>query len=162
MIRRSGILALAITACGMAPALAQVDPAATAHAAAANQLGILEYCQGRGDVDADAVIGERGVITRLPASSAPTDAAEALGRQGILSAPNGTTVTLASMAGTHTTTVSARCRQMGSSTRQAAASFGQAGAMPLGGMPQMPAMPGVPGMPGVGGMPQMPGAPSGR
>ena len=164
MIGRSGVLAVALAACCAAPASAQTDPTAMAHAAAANQLGILEYCKGRGDVGADTVTAERGTIARLPASSASTDAAEALGRQGTLSMPNGTTATLASLAGTRSTTVSALCRQMGSATQQAAASYGQAGLMP-GGMAQMPAMPRMPAMPtmpSMGGLPPMPGTPSGH
>ena len=117
---------------------------------AANQLGVLEYCQGRGDVGADAVSAERAAMDRLPATSAPTAADESLGRSGSLSLPNGQTMTLAALAAQHGTTVSAFCKQMGQSAAQsAAASTG-------GGMPSMPGGIQVPTMPSGMTMPSMP------
>ncbi len=102
----------------------------------------MEYCQGRGDVGADAVEAQRGAIARLPASSVNNDAQEALGKQGTLAAPNGANMTLDSMASAHGTTVSALCKQLGSAAVQSAAAMRQ-NSMAPGGMaiPQMPAMP---------------------
>ena len=145
------------------PVLAQADPYAMAHAAAANQLGIMEYCQGRGDVGSDAVEAQRSAIARLPASTVSNDADEALGKQGTLSAPNGTKMTMDSVASEHGSTVSALCKQMGSSAVQSAAALKQNGMAPSGmAMPNMPAMPNgmaVPAMPNGMAMPTMPGAP---
>ncbi len=131
-------------------ALTQADAYAIAHAAAANQLGVLEYCQGRGDVGPDAVAAQRSAMARLPASTMSNDADEALGKQGMLEAPNGAKMTLDSVTSAHGSTVSALCKQMGSSAVQSAAAR-QTGMLP-GGM-AMPAMPN--GMV----MPAMPGAP---
>ena len=169
MLRRTYPLLLAMTASCIAPAYAQGDAIAMAHAAAANQLGVLEYCQGRGDVGADALQAERSVLSHMPPSPVSTTEAEALGRQGTLAAPNGAQATLASMASTRNTTVSALCQQMGSSALQSAAIYREsgmpAGGMPPGGMagmPAMPQMPGMPNMPAMGNMPSMPGAPTYR
>ena len=157
-------LALTLAMCSVLPALAQTDQIAMAHTVAANQLGLLQYCQGQGDVDASAVEAERSMIGRMPPSAAPTDAAEALGRKGTLSA-NGTTMTLASMAGSHNTTVSALCKQMGSSAVQASSAYQQNGAA-MNGMPSLPGgmtMPQMPGgMPSLGSLPGIPGAPPAR
>ena len=168
MTMRSIPFALALAACSAFPALAQTDQIAMARNVAANQLGLLQYCQGQGDVDANAVEAERSVIGHMPSSRAPTDAAEALGRKGTLSA-NGTTMTLASMAGSRNTTVSALCKQMGSSAVQTASAYQQNSAA-MGGMPPLPngmAMPQMPGgmpampggMPSMGSIPGMPGTP---
>ena len=141
-----------------APALAQGDPMAMARAASANQLGVLEYCQAQGHVDASAVAAMRSATARLPPapSTAATDAAEVAGRQGSIVA-NGTTTTLASFADTAHTTVPALCKQLADgATRSAAA---QAGGM--GATPAMPAMPGgMPAMPSMNGMPAVPGMPA--
>ena len=163
MIRRLKTLATLLVMGSATPGFAQTDTAAMAHTASANQLGILEYCQSQGDVGPDAVSAEKNVISHLPASSAPTSAAESLGKQGTLAAPNGTSMTLASMASAHNTTVSALCKQMGSSTTQAAAAYQQNGAA-AGGMPSMPSMPSMSNMPKMpsypGGMPSMGSVPS--
>ena len=152
---RFAVLTALTTLSMAAPALAQTDPYAMAHAAAANQLGVMEYCQGRGDVGADAVTAQRSAVARLPASTVSTEADEALGKQGTLAAPNGAKMTLDSVASAHGTTVSALCKQMGSSAIQSAAAVQQKG-MADGGM-KMPAMPAMPN--GIT-MPTMPGAPS--
>ena len=141
MLIRVAALA-AFAACTVAPALAQTDPTAMGHAMSANQLGVMEYCQGRGDVGADAVAAQRSALTRLPPSTANNDADEALGKQGTLLVPNGTNMTLDSIASAHGTTVSAMCKQMGSSALQTANAFKQNGMTPGAmGMPKMPAMP---------------------
>ena len=164
MTMHSVPLALTLAMCSVLPAVAQTDQVAMMHTVAANQLGLLQYCQGQGEVDASAVEAERGMIGRMPPSAAPTDAAEALGRKGTLSA-NGTTMTLASMASSHNTTVSALCKQMGSSAVQASSAYQQNGAA-MNGMPSLPGgmtMPQMPGgMPSMGSLPGMPGAPPAR
>lgn len=150
----------------MCPALAQSDPMAAGRQAAANQLGVMEFCQAQGFADGDAVTAQRAAFGRLPpppAGSPPTDAAEALGRQGTLSM-NGTQTTLTDLASTHGTTVAAMCGQMASVAKQVAGQMqgmpSMPGGMPLmpSGMPSMPSMPG--GMPAMPNMPGMPGAPS--
>ncbi len=162
MTHRLATAAAVLALCCAAPALAQTDAVGMAHVAAANQLGVLEYCQGRGDVGADAVAAERGVIAHLPASATSTDAAEALGRQGTLAAPNGAHMALSDMANQRGSSITAMCRQMGDATRQAAAVYSNGG--PAGAMPQMPTVPGMPPMPAMptmpAGMPPVPGMPS--
>ncbi len=170
MRRRIGTIVMLIASSAATSALAQADPAAVAHTASANQLGILEYCRSQGDVGDDAISAQKSVIARLPASSAPTDAAEALGREGTIAAPNGSTMTLSSMANTHNTTVSALCQRLGSSSLQSAAAYRQneigngMASMPrlpsMPGMPSIPRMPSMPGMPSMGNMPAIPGTTS--
>ena len=119
-------------------ASAQNDPTAMMKQAAANQLGLLEYCQAQGAVDDKPISTQREIMAQLPASTAPIDAAEALGKQGTLSV-NGQTMTLASAATTHNTTVDAMCKQIGGAVVQAAAMLKQQQAG--GGMPAMPGAP---------------------
>ena len=126
-------------------------------AAAANQVGVMEYCQGRGDVGADAVEAQRAAFAHIPAGTAPSAEAEALGKQGTLASPNGTNMTLDSVASGHGTTVSALCKQMGSAAVQSAAAMKQNGM--AGGAMGMPAMPNgmaMPAMPNGMAMPTMP------
>ncbi len=143
-------------------ASAQTDQMASAHQAAANQLGILEYCHKQGYTDEGGVAAQKTVMSRLPASGpgVSTEAAEASGRQGTLVA-NGNSYTMASMASAHNTTEAALCKQMAANVVQVASmqqgSMGTTMHMPAmsGGMPQMPS-----GMPAVpGGMPAMPTVP---
>ena len=169
MLGRSGLIGVLLAAAAALPAFAQADPYAMAHLSAANQLGMLEYCQAQGFVGADAVGAEQGAMALLPASSVQTEDAEALGKQGMLAAPNGAKMSVASMASAQHTTVAAVCQQMGSAIIQTEAALkqnGKAGMMP-GGMPMMPGMPagmptGMPGfsagMPTLQGMPTVPGA----
>ena len=167
LMHRPMILASSIMLGIAGPAFAQGDMAAMSRTAGANQLGILEYCQGRGDVGADAVDAQREAIARMPASAVPTAAAEASGKGGTLLTPNGQQMTVASVASQQNSTVSAVCKQLGNSAIQAAAMFKQLGSgapsgmpgMPGGtGMPAMPRMPG--GAPSLGTMPAMPGGPA--
>ena len=162
MILRVSSLAALCASLWAGPALAQVDAMAMAHNSAANQLGVLEYCQSQGHIDSSAIAAEKGVISRLPAYAGSTEAAEAAGKQGMISG-NGGNVPLADMASKGNTTETALCQQMASNVKQVAASnqaaFG-AGGMPKmpGGMPAMPGgMPAIPG--GMPAMPAMPGAP---
>ena len=139
-------------------AFAQTDTVAMARAAAANQLGVLEFCQDRGDVGPDAVTAERSVIARLPASTVNTDADEALGKQGTIAGPNGAKMTLDSMASTHGTSISAMCKQLGSGAIQSASAYQQNGMAPGGmAMPKMPSGMTMPAMPNGMTMPTAPG-----
>ena len=165
-LRRLSYAAM-LAACWTVPALAQTDQIAMAHAAAANELGVLEYCQAQGAVGPDAVAAQRSSIGRLPASPVNTDAAEALGKQGTISA-NGNSLALSGIASSRNTTVAVVCKQMGDSAIQVAAAFASNGAsMGMPAMPTMPAnmgaMPAMPSMPpGMGAMPPMPGTPPTR
>ena len=114
LVALPALIALAVAG----PARAQSDPYAMAHTASPNQLGVMEYCQGRGDVGPDAVAAQRSAIARLPASTVSTEAAEALGKQGTLTIPNGTTMTLEKRG--------QRARQHGLHPVQADGQFGPA------------------------------------
>ncbi len=139
------------------PCVAQTDMTSMARNSAANELGVLEYCQAHGHADDGAVTAQKTAISRLPAGSGSTDSAEALGKQGVLLGAGGSNVPMSEMASRGNTTEADLCTRMASSVKQVAASN------PAMSMPQMPrglpAMPsGMPPMPS--GMPAMPGTPS--
>ena len=151
--------------CAAAPALAQTDQIGMTRQMAANQLGVLEYCQAKGYTDQSAVAAQKATIAQLPVSTESTLASENTGKQGTISA-NGTSFTLVSMAKEHNTSVSALCQQMAQNIAQVAAMRQRMGTMPMapGGMPAvngMPAMPGgtTPGGIQMQGMPAMPATP---
>jgi hypothetical protein len=152
MIKHTFSLAILAVPLFAFPALAQTDTTMMMRNGAANELGVLEYCQSQGAIDGSAIAAQKQVMARLPAGG-PTDAAEATGREGSLSVPNGTAVTLSSMATKGNTTVPALCQQMASSVKQAVvnnpAMSMSPGTMPTmpGGMPTMPTMPAMPGTP---------------
>lgn len=156
MNRRStlSVVLAASAAVLAAPAYAQADMTMMARNAAANELGVLEYCQANGHIDGTAITAQKTAITRLPAGTGSTDAAEALGKQGSLLGGNGTNVPMSEMASKGNTTEADLCTRMAGSVKQAVAS-NPAMSMPTmpGGMPAMPA--GMPAMPN--GMPAMPG-----
>ena len=131
---------------------------ARAHDSAANQLGVLEYCQAQGHIDGSAIDAQRGVISRLPAYAGSTQAAEDAGKQGNI-VGNGQSYALSAMAAKGNTTEAGMCQQMAANTKQIASS--NAAAFGPGGVPRMPAMPGgMPAMPAMpGGMPAMPAMP---
>ena len=163
-INRLAITLAMLAPFAAAPALAQSDPTSMAHAMAANQLGVLEYCQGQGDVDGTAVSAEQSVIGHMPAgaNAAADSAAEATGKTGTI-ADNGNNMSLASMASSHGTTVSALCKQLGDSATRSASmmqqnGMGAAGIPTMSGGGTMPTMPAMPTMPSGGGMPTVPGA----
>ena len=164
MVRAFASLAVVVSLGTSVSAWAQTDPMAMGRMAAANQLGVLQYCQSQGAVGPDAVSAEREVMARMPASNVSTDSAEAQGKQGTLVGPSGQQITLASLASTHNTTISSLCQQMGSSTLQAASMYRQ-GSGGMGAIPGMPSSPngltGVPGLPSMGaGMTGIPGLPA--
>jgi hypothetical protein len=134
-------------------AFAQSDPTQMAHVSASNELGVLEYCQGKGWTDQAAVDAQKKAISTLPATSdtASITSAESTGKQGIFDM-NGNQTSLSQMASTKDTSEQAICGQLGTSVKNAAASMSS---MPNG-MPSMPQ--GMPSMPN--GMPSMPGAPA--
>ena len=146
------VLSLAVVAGALAgfaePAAAQTDMMAMAHDSAANQLGVLEYCQAKGYTDGSAVLAQQGVISRLPAYTGSTAAAEAAGKAGSITG-NGQSYPLADMAAKGHTTEAGMCQQMAANVKQVAAS--NAAAFGAGGMPKMPA-----GMPAMAAMPAMP------
>ena len=169
MLLRTTMLAAVIVPLGAVAAAAQSDPMHMLHLAAANQLGVIEYCQSQGWVDSATVDAQKKISASLPASNDSTgiDDAESTGKDGTLLV-GGNKMTLASAASTKGTTVQAICSQIGSMVKSAAAN---AQAMPSGmpsapnGMPAMPSgMPSMPnGMPPMpSGMPAMPGAPTTR
>ena len=133
-------------------AAAQTDTMAMLHDSAANQLGVLEYCQAQGYTDGSAVLAQQGVISRMPAYAGSTAAAEATGKTGTIAA-NGQSISLSDMASRGHSTEASVCQQMAANVKQVAAS--NAAAFGPGGVPRMPS--GMPAMPG--GMPAMPGAP---
>ena len=145
---------------GASAALAQTDPMLQARMAAYNAVGVMEYCQSRGYADDAAVTAQRTMLTRLPAAPLTADmtTAEDAGKSGKIASPNGTTTTLAEMAGKTNMTEAALCGRMVDSAKQMSAMAMPNGmaAMP-GGMPAMPG--GMPAMPG--GMPGMPMNPGG-
>jgi hypothetical protein len=142
---------LAAIVCGAiaAPAArAQTDMNALLRNSAANELGILEYCQSTGHIDGSAIVAQRTVIARLPAGGS-TDEAEALGKQGTLLGANSNNVALSTMASKGNTTEAALCTQMAGTVKQAVTNN------PAMSMPAMPN--GMPAMPS--GMPAMPTPP---
>ena len=156
------LLATVAVAVGLATvaAHAQTDPMAMARRSAANQLGVLEYCQDQGDVGPNAVAAQKEAINHLPASSAAADDAESTGKGGSLTLPDGSTRSLSSMASQTNVTVAALCSKLGNSAVSSAAMYKNNG-MPGG--TQMPAMPGgmqMPAMPNGMQMPSAPGMPA--
>ena len=136
------------------PALAQVDMNMMARNSAANQLGVLEFCQARGSIDDSAVAAQKQVLARMPVGG-PTDAAEDAGKDGNLVSPNGTKTSISDMAEKGKTTVPAMCTQMASNVKASVVN-NPAMSMKPG---QMPAMPGgTPALPPGMAMPAMPGS----
>jgi hypothetical protein len=154
-----------VLACVVFPAaaFAQPDPMQMARVAGANQLGVMEYCQGKGWADQDAVDAQKASLTGLPpvADASSSAAAEATGRSGSLLS-NGTPMPLSSMASQTNTSVQALCGTLANSAKMVAAQRRSMPGMPTG----MPAMPGgmpalpngmtMPAMPGMPGMPKVP------
>ena len=144
-------------ACAMLPgamALAQSDPMEMAQVAAANQLGVMEYCQSKGWADQPAVDAERASLSGLPPATQTgiVAAAEDTGKEGSL-LNNGTAMPLRSMASQTNTSEQALCGKLADSAKLVAA---QRSAAPAG----FPAMPGgMPAMPNGMSMPSMPGMP---
>ena len=152
---KSILTALAIVALPIA-AFAQSDPVQMARLATANQLGIMEYCQGKGWADQASVDALKGSIATLPPTADPSGmaSAEATGKNGTL-LNNGTPMALSSMATQSNTTEQVICGKLADSAKMVAA---QQKSMPSPGM-AMPAMPAVPGGMSMPAMPAMPAIP---
>jgi hypothetical protein len=148
-VTRYIFLSAAMLALCASNALAQSDPTEMAHVSASNELGVLEYCQGKGWTDQAAVDAQKKVISALPAATDTTSvaAAEATGKQGIFDL-NGNQTSLTQMASTKNTSEHTLCSQLGASVKNATANMSS---MPSG-MPSMPqGMPSMPNMPSSSG-----------
>ena len=112
-----------VAGCLCLPGLAgaQTDMMAMAHDGAANQLGVLEYCQAKGYTDGSAVLAQQSVISRLPPYAGSTAAAEATGKTGAIAA-HGQSFPLSDMAAKGNTTEAGLCQQMAANVKQVAAS----------------------------------------
>ena len=134
------------------PGLAQTDQMHLAYVSSANQVGIMEYCMGKGWADQAAVDAQKKAAASLPPATDKTGLteAEATGRQGELM-NNGATLSLSSMAQRSNTSEQDLCTHMASSAKMIAAQVSTMPAMPDGSaMPSLPpgmTMPSIPGMP---------------
>lgn len=102
-------------------AIAQEATPDVAVAAAKNQLGVLEYCQGAGHIDATAVEQQTKMMEMLPAAvdQATVDAAYEKGKEGTVSAM-GVEQTLADAAAAQGADEAALCGQLAQMVEQAA------------------------------------------
>ena len=100
-----------LLAAGAAPAQAQEMDEVVA--AAKNQLGLLEYCQAEGHIEARAVEVQQQMFARLPAPGNPAkaEAAYQKGRSGTVSAM-GVEQSLRDASASQNSEVAALCRQM--------------------------------------------------
>lgn len=135
------------------PGTAQTDMMHLAYVSTANQVGVMEYCMGKGWADQAAVDAQKKGAAKLPPTTDHTglSEAEATGRKGELM-NNGTTVSMVSMAQRGGTTEQDLCTRMASSAKMVAAQQSS--------MPAFPAMPGgaaMPTLPPGMTMPAMPG-----
>ncbi len=142
------LLSLAAALLPGTAAWAQADPIQMAQIASANQVGVMEYCQGKGWADQAAVDAQKSAAASLPPATnvSAVTAAEATGKGGSL-LNNGTAMPLSSMASQSGTTVQTLCGKLADSAKMVAA--------------QRQSMPAMPGMPGGMSMPAMPGMPAG-
>jgi len=84
------------------------------HLAAANQLGVLEYCQARGAVGADVLDLQRRMEAAMPPLDVPgASAAEAAGRKGLVGV-GGQQTSLRDAARAQKTSEDAICKHMAS------------------------------------------------
>ncbi len=118
-------MALAFSAAGLGGALAQTqaDQMKMVYQAARNQLGVLEFCQAKGYVDADTVAIQQKLLAMMPPGDAAAgDAAEALGKKGSVSAM-GVNQDLETAAKAQGCTIEKLCQTMGSAIKQAGAAL---------------------------------------
>ncbi len=151
------MLRLLLLASVMLPgaAFGQTDPMGMARIAAANQVGVMEYCQGRGWADQAAVDAQRSSLSGLPpaADTSGMASAEATGKAGSL-LNNGTAMPLSAMANQTQTTVAALCGKLSDSAKMVAEQRRSMPQMPPGMLQGMP--PGMPSLPNGMTMPAMP------
>lgn len=89
--------------------------------AARNQLGVLQYCQTRGSVDADVVVLQRRMLAMLPPAEVDgVDQAEAAGKRGVVQF-GGNEVSIADAAKAQNTTPDAMCKQIATMLQNQAA-----------------------------------------
>ena len=159
---KTSAVTFALILASSAAAMAQGDPMAAARTAAANQIGVMEYCQGKGwadQADVDAQRASMADLTTPAGNTREASAAEATGKSGSL-LNNGQAMPLAGMASQTHTTEQQLCGKMAESAKMMQSqTSGMSGGMPAmpGGMPAMPS--GMPTMPSGMTMPTMPGMP---
>ena len=121
-----GAAIIATSLLSFLPASAQMaaDQLKVAYQAGRNQLGVVEYCQGKGYVGPEAIDTQRKLLGMIPAPAdiSGGDAAEAKGKQGIVSAM-GIEQDLDSAAKKQSTTSADLCKKMGDALKQAAAAL---------------------------------------
>lgn len=90
------------------------------YASARNQLGVLEYCQAAGFVEAEAIEVQNRMLGMIPVpdDTSAADAAYAKGKEGTVSAM-GTEQSLADVAAAQSSTEEALCEQIGALVTQA-------------------------------------------
>ncbi|ARO14253.1 hypothetical protein BVG79_00901 [Ketogulonicigenium robustum] len=123
---RTAVVA-AVACMGATAAFAQAPAMPTQDdmiAASKNQLGILEYCQGKGFVEQDVVDIQNRLMAALPPSETP-DVAEAAYQQGLEGKVSamGTEVSIADAATAQGTTEEAFCGQISDLVKQLGASL---------------------------------------
>jgi hypothetical protein len=118
---RTIILTGAAFPLGYVAASAQSDPMHMLYLAAANQLGVIEYCRSYGWADDETVDAQKKIASALPASSdlSGLSDAENDGKQGTL-VVNGNRVTLAEAASSQGTMAQTICMQLGSTVKAVA------------------------------------------
>ncbi|APH58120.1 Hypothetical protein GbCGDNIH6_2282 [Granulibacter bethesdensis] len=116
----AGLFSIGVAQAADAPS---ATPAPTAdmkavRLAAANQLGVLEYCQSRGDISAETLDIQRKIIAMLPPpADAGEAAAEQTGKGGTVSM-GGQTISIEDAAKRQQTTPTALCKQMETMLKQ--------------------------------------------
>ncbi|WP_421566155.1 pore-forming ESAT-6 family protein [Ochrobactrum sp. EDr1-4] len=121
------IIAAAITGTTLTSAFAQQptpEQMEMAYNAARNQLGVLSYCQEKGFIDGSAIEIQAKLMTLVPTPADVTkgDAAEALGKEGKVSAM-GMEQDIQTSAKAQGTDEAKLCEMMASTIKQAAANL---------------------------------------
>ena len=110
---------------GPAAPQSQQDMMKMVRLAAHNQLGVMQYCQSKGSVDADTVVLQRRLVGMLPpGSTAGLEEAEAAGKRGLVQF-GGNQVSLTDAARAQKTTPDAMCKQIGALLKAQAAQLPQ-------------------------------------
>lgn len=109
---------------GFAAAQTAEDQMKVAYQAARNQLGVVQFCQDKGYVDAEIVGIQQKLVALIPppADKSGGDAAEATGRKGTVSAM-GVNQDIEAAAKAQNGTLETVCKAMGTALKQAAASL---------------------------------------
>ncbi|WP_235822588.1 pore-forming ESAT-6 family protein [Pseudogemmobacter blasticus] len=125
MTLRGAALALPFLMTGLAVNAQTAPTPDDAVAAAKNQLGVLEYCQTAGHIEAKPVEIQTKMLGMLPPATdaEKVEAAYAKGKEGVVSAM-GTEMPLADAAKAQGVEEAALCAQMGTMIEQAGAQMG--------------------------------------